>query len=170
MISNESKWILEHIKSDIGIGTWFNYADIKRAFDYAGVEFSVLQFKKWMTGAAQLASLQGLCLVHPTEASNYRAVLVAGDAEGAEKATDAYLHVARTNTGVSRRLEMYVDLMDAGAEPGSDGAIAAEAAKGMFQMQEILQETFDNMNKQLAEKRRIARRAQRETQAIEGEQ
>lgn len=162
-----SKWILDHIKSDIGIGTWFTYFDIKQTLEHSGLEFSESQFKKWMKGAAKIAAEQNLCLAHPTEATDYQAVLVTATADNAEKVTDAYLHVARTNVGVSDRLELYVDFLDKNAPPGSDGAIAAEAAKGLFEMEKLVAKTLDNMNKQFAEKRRVQRRALREAQAIE---
>lgn len=167
MITNESKWILEHIKTDIGFGEWFTYLDVRQALNNVGIEFSESQLKKWISDAARLAAEQGLCLAHPTEASAFRAILVTATPDNAEKVTDAYLHVARTNAGVSDRLEMYVDFLDESAAPGSDGALAAEAAKGLFQMQKVLSETVNNMNRQLAEKRRAQRRAQREAQANE---
>jgi hypothetical protein len=167
MIQNEAKWILDYIKTDIGIGVWFSYFDVKRTLESAGIEYSEAQFKKWMTGTAKLAAEQDLCLAHPTEATNYQAILVTATADNAEKVTDAYLHVARTNVGVSDRLELYVDFLDQNAQPGSDGAIAAEAAKGLFEMEKLVSKTLDNMNRQLAEKRREQRRLLREAQAIE---
>lgn len=168
MISNESRFILEHIKSDIGIGTWFKYFTLKEALDDVGIEFSESQFKKWISGAAQLATLQGLCLAHPTEASDFKAILVNVGAEGAEQVTDSYLHLARTSSGISTRLEAYVDFMDAGAAPGSDADIAATAAKDMYRVQQMVDESIDRLNKKLLERRRSERRALRETKAVEG--
>lgn len=167
MISNESRFILEYIKSDIGIGTWFKYFNIKEALDDSGVEFSESQFKKWIAGAAQLATLQGLCLAHPTEASDFKAILVNVGADGAEQVTDSYLHLARTNAGVSKRLEGYVDFMDKGAAPGSDADIAASAVKDLYKMQEMMEESIERLNKKLLERRRNERRILREAQAIE---
>jgi hypothetical protein len=153
---SEPRWILNHIESKIGVGNWFTYFDLKETLTEIYGEFSELQFKKWMSTAAHLAANKGLCLAHPTEASDFQAVLVA--AGDADKVTDAYLHVARTNVGVASRLEIYVDFLDSNASPGSDGALAAEAAKGLFQMQQILSNTLDNMNRQILEKRRTERR------------